>query len=241
MDESKPLLKLDFCSHEAAKHAVLRWHYSRAMPAAKLVKIGVWEGEKFVGAVLFGSGANRHIGRPFGLQATQVCELVRVALAPGRHHPTSRCIAIALKLLRRRCPGLRLVVSYADNGQGHIGTLYQAGGWIFLEAGSQPYLRVNGKIEHPRTLHARFGKGGQSISWLRANVDPRADRVEQGTKFKYVMPLDNEMRKQLAPLAKPYPKKDLRVGSIDSDAPAIQAGEGGANPTPALSSHSSEI
>ena len=37
-------LRLDFCTHEAAKHAVLRWHYSRAMPSAKLVRIGVWEG-----------------------------------------------------------------------------------------------------------------------------------------------------------------------------------------------------
>lgn len=200
-------LRLDFCSHEATKHAVLRFHYSRSMPAGKLVRIGVWEGGKFVGAIIFGSGANRHIGRPFRLPNTAVCELVRVALAPGRHHPTSKCVAVALKLLRRLCPGLRLVVSYADNGQGHIGTLYQAGGWIFLEAGSQPYLRVKGKIEHPRTLHARYGKGGQSIEWLRANVDPRACRVEQGTKFKYVMPLDRDMRQQLEPLAMPYPKK----------------------------------
>lgn len=44
-------LRLDFCSHEAAKHAVLRWHYSRAMPAAKLVRIGVWEDGRFVGAM----------------------------------------------------------------------------------------------------------------------------------------------------------------------------------------------
>ena len=36
-------LRLDFCSHDAAKHAVMRWHYSRQMPKAKLVKVGVWE------------------------------------------------------------------------------------------------------------------------------------------------------------------------------------------------------
>ena len=240
MDESKPLLKLDFCSHEAAKHAVLRWHYSRAMPAAKLVKIGVWEGEKFVGSVLFGSGANRHIARPFGLQATQVCELVRVALAPGRRYPTSKVLAISLRLLRQQCPGIRVVVSYADTKEDHVGTIYQATNWLFVEAANQPYLRVKGKVEHPRTLHARYGKGGQSLPWLRKHVDPRAERVDMPDKLKYVMPLDQDMRARLEPLAKPYPKKDLRVGSIDSDAPAIQAGEGGANPTPALHSNSSE-
>ncbi|NJL26887.1 MAG: hypothetical protein HC897_02890 [Thermoanaerobaculia bacterium] len=61
-------LKLDFCTHEAAKHAVLRWHYSRAMPSAKLVRIGVWEAKRFVGAILYGCGANRHLSRPFGLE-----------------------------------------------------------------------------------------------------------------------------------------------------------------------------
>ncbi len=43
-------LHLDFCSHEAAKYAVMRWHYSRRMPKSKLVRIGVWEDEKFVGS-----------------------------------------------------------------------------------------------------------------------------------------------------------------------------------------------
>ncbi|MEO1370700.1 MAG: protein Mom, partial [Acidobacteriota bacterium] len=63
-------LRLDFCSHQAAKHAVLRWHYSRAMPAAKLVRIGVWEDGRFSGVILYGSGANRHLASPFGLEPT---------------------------------------------------------------------------------------------------------------------------------------------------------------------------
>ena len=229
-------LRLDFCSHKAAKHAVLRWHYSRAMPAAKLVKVGVWEHGKFVGVVLYGSGANRHIARPFGLQGTEVCELVRMALAPGRTYPTSKVLAISLRLLKVQCPGIRVVVSYADTKQDHVGTVYQATNWLFIEAANQPYLRVKGKIEHPRTLHARYGKGGQSLPWLRKNVDPRADRVEMPDKLKYVMPMDREMRTQLEPLAKPFIKKESRVGSIDSDVPAIQAGEGGASPTSTLQS-----
>jgi hypothetical protein len=36
-------LKVDFCSHEAAKYACEHWHYSRCVPASKLIKIGVWE------------------------------------------------------------------------------------------------------------------------------------------------------------------------------------------------------
>ena len=226
-------LRLDYCSHDAAKHAVLRWHYSRKMPAAKLVRVGVWEDGRFVGAILYGSGANRHLARPFGLKGTEACELVRVALAPGRRHPTSRCLAFSLKLLKRQSPGLRLVVSYADTKQGHMGTIYQATNWIFIGGASQPYLKVRGKLEHPRSLYDRYGRGGQSLGWLRANVDPNAQRVTMPAKLKYVWPFDVAMRAKLEAIAQPYPK---RAGSIDSDVPALQAGEGGATPTSALQS-----
>ena len=228
-------LRLDFCTHEAAKHAVLRWHYSRAMPSAKLVRIGVWEAGRFVGAILYGSGANRHLSRPFGLESTEACELVRVALANGREHPTSKCLAISLKMLKRQSPGLRLVVSYADTKEGHMGTIYQATNWLFLEAASQPYLKVRGKIEHPRSLYDRFGPGGQSLDWLRANIDPNARRVEMPDKLKYVWCFDAKLRSKLAAVALPYPK---RAESVDRDAPGYQPGEGGSSPTSALHSSS---
>lgn len=197
---------LDFCSHKAARHAVMRWHYSRAMPAFKLVRIGVWEEGRFVGAILYGVGANRHIARPFNLKDTEVCELVRVALAPGRRYPTSKCVAVSLKMLKRQSPGLKLVVSYADAGQGHVGTIYQATNWIFLGAATQPYLEVKGKVVHPRTLYDRYGPGGQSVPWLRENVDPNAQRVTMPAKLKYVWPFDRELRQRLEAVAVPYVK-----------------------------------
>ena len=224
-------LRLDFCSHEAAKHAVLRWHYSRTMPAAKLVRIGVWEEGRFVGAILYGSGANRHLSRPFGLQPTEACELVRVALAPGRRNPTSKCLAISLKLLQKQSPGLKLIVSYADTKEGHLGVIYQATNWIYLGAHTQPYLKVRGRIEHPRSLYDRYGPGGQQIGWLRENVDPKAQRVVMPDKHKYVYAFDPELRESLAKDSLPYPK---RVGSSDGAAPTLQVGEGGSTPTPTL-------
>lgn len=224
-------LRIDWCSHEAAKHAVFRWHYSRQMPKSKLVRLGVWEDGRFVGAIIYGCGANRHLARPFGLEATQACELVRVALAPGREHPTSKCVAISLRMLRRQSPGLQIVVSYADTKEGHLGIIYQATNRIYLGAGFHPYLKVKGKIEHPRSLYDRYGPKGQSVPWLREHVDPRAERVEMAAKLKYVWPYDKELRRQLEAAAQPYPKS---VGSIDGDAPGDQPGEGGSTPTPAL-------
>ncbi len=36
-------LRVDWCSHKAAKYAVTHWHYSQTMPMRPLVKIGGWE------------------------------------------------------------------------------------------------------------------------------------------------------------------------------------------------------
>lgn len=64
--QSKPTLKLDWCSHEAAKYAVEHWHYSKCMPKSKLAKVGVWEDDRFIGVVMFGVGATKDIVAPYG-------------------------------------------------------------------------------------------------------------------------------------------------------------------------------
>src|SRR6185312_15094859 len=124
---SRPELKLDWCSHQAAKYAVGHWHYSKRMPKSKIAKIGVWENNKFIGVVLYGVGATSDLVKAYGLRQEQGCELVRVAL---REHesPVTRIVAISLKMLKRAFPGLRCVVSFADPQQGHVGGIYQGGG-----------------------------------------------------------------------------------------------------------------
>lgn len=229
----KPDLCLDWCKYDAARYAVEHWHYSKRMPAGRLLRIGVWEGGAFRGVILFGRGANRHLVAKFGLPMQQGCELVRIALREHEHAVT-RMVAIALKMLKGHAPGLRLVVSYADPQEGHIGAIYQAGNWIYVGAADSHVYMVNGVPMHGRTLSVRYGTGGQRLAWLRENIDPKAERVIVAGKHKYVMPLDPEMRRQVVPMAKPYPKRTNCAGSIGSDVPAAQAGEGGASPTPAL-------
>ncbi len=224
-------LRLDWCSYEAAKYAVEHWHYSQRMPKSKLAKFGVCEDGKFRGAIIFGLGATTEIGKPFGVGGTEVCELVRVALS---HHESavSRCLAVAVRLLRVAFPGERLIVSFADTAQGHHGGIYQAAGWTFL--GSEEYhaYRIRGEVVHPRTCYDRYGVGGQSIPWLQAHVDPDAARIRNGLKHKYAYPLDAEMRAQIAPLARPYPKRAPEA--LTADAVGVHPTEGGATPTSAL-------
>ena len=213
---SKPELKLDWCSHQAAKYAVEKWHYSRRMPKSKLAKIGVWEEGQFVGVVIFGVGATADLVKGYGLDKTQGCELVRVALT--RHSsPVSRIISVATRMIRKSFPNLRLCVSFADIGEGHHGGIYQAGNWVYsgLANDKGGSVVVKGKQMHGRSCGLKYGT--RSITWIRKNVDPDAKAAETKGKHRYLMPFDDEMRKQIEPLRKPYPK---RVRSVDSDTSA---------------------
>ncbi len=220
---SKTKLKLDWCSHEAAKYAVEKWHYSRSLPAGKMIKVGCWEDEKYIGVVLFAYGANQNIGTPYGLKQTECCELVRVALS--KHNtPVSKIIAIALRFVQKQSPGIRLIVSYADSGQQHHGGIYQAGNWLYVGFFTGEHnVVVNGRMMHRRQAYSLYGTTKPKGSY----------NVPASGKHKYLMPLDDEIRKRIEPLRKPYPKRC--VTSIASDAPANQAGEGGAIPTVTLS------
>lgn len=222
---SRPTLKVDWCSYEAAKYAVINWHYSQRMPSCKLAKLGVWEDGKFIGAVIFGVGASPFLVSNYGLKREEGCELVRVALTNHRT-PVSRIMAIALKLIKKAFPKLRLIVSFADPEQGHIGGIYQAGNWLFAGY-SAPTLEYvwRGKRYHARIFKDRTGP------YYGLDKHPDCEVVKTVGKFRYLMPLDAKMAEKIEPLKQPYPK---RVTSIDSDAPVIQAGEGGATPTVTL-------
>lgn len=147
-------LHLDWCSYEAAKYAVMNWHYSKTMPVCKLVKIGVWEDSCFVGALIFGMSNNTKTGEQFGVTNFEACELLRVAL--GKHKTeTTRVVSIALKMLHKAQSKLKCVVSYADTNVGHSGIIYRAGNWDYLgQIKSSDTLLLNGKEIHNRSLCA---------------------------------------------------------------------------------------
>jgi hypothetical protein len=169
------------------------------------------------------------------LSQTEGCELTRIALT---HHasPVSRIVRFAISFLKRNSPELRLIVSFADPSHGHHGGVYQAGNWVYT--GCQPptieYVAPDGKQWHGRMV-SKDGlikvQGRYRPCW---RVD-QCQAVEKPGKHRYLMPLDDAMRAQIAHLAKPYPKR------AKDQAPAVHAGLGGETPTRTLQIPSAEV
>lgn len=218
-------LKLDWATHEAAKFACIKWHYSKCLPTGKTVKVGVWENDVFKGVVIFSYGANNNSAKHFDLSQQEVCELTRVALH-NHDAPVSRILSIALKFLKKQSPGIKVVFSYADkSNQGHHGGIYQANGWTYLgertTASKGAYYFINGKKMHGRSARAKYGSEKLfPKGWTHAPSE---------TKHLYVKILDPEYK--LKHSVKSYPK---RASSIDSDASGFHSEQGSANLTDAL-------
>lgn len=224
---SKANLRIDWATHEAAKYACENWHYSGCLPVGKLVKVGAWEDAKFIGVVLFGRGATPNLGSPYNLGQDECVELVRIALSKHKN-AVSRIAALAMKFLHKSNPKLRLIVSFADQSQGHHGGIYQAGNWVYNGQGDPAkFYMIYGKLTHPRSIGA---KGlVQNIQGAR-KIDPSSTVVDVPGKHRYLMPLDEDMRQRIMPLAKPYPKRvkqamvenpsTQRQGSTDPHAPS---------------------
>ena len=220
-------LLLDWCSHEAAKYAVTHWHYSETLPASKRAYIGVWEDEKYIGAVIFALGGTPALVKPYGLDQFQGCELVRVAL--NKHKATvTQILKICISMIKKQSPGLRLIVSFADTLQGHNGSIYQAGNWVYTGMTSPVKTwKHNGKVLH-RRAYTGVNYGGP-----RMTVPQGAEVIELPGKHRYLYPLDRAMRRQIVPLAQPYPKKEI-VRPIDGNNSGDQPEHGGSTPTRTL-------
>lgn len=183
------------CIYKAAKYAVENWHYSKRMPSAKCTYFGVWENNAFIGVIVFGQGANKNLVKPYNLTMFEGCELCRIALKEHAS-PVTQILSKSIKELKKHSPGLRLIVSFADSRQNHLGIIYQASNWFYTGyiKGSPEYF-YNGQWIHQRTLF-----GHMSLK------DYKGIKRSSGFRLRYLMPLDKKMRKQIEPLAKPYPK-----------------------------------
>ena len=129
----------------------------------------------------------------------------------------------------KKSPKLRLVISYADTNQKHLGIIYQASNWIYagMTPNSKAILVPNGRVYHSRMIRKRQS---EILIWSHNKIrdkwaiDNCKEMILLG-KHRYLYPLDEAMRKQIEPLSKPYPKRQP-VEVISN-----QGNDGGSTPT----------
>ncbi len=172
-DGSNPIspLQLTFrpIGHDAANVAYGRWHYLRGREFFSTYDFGAYCGAAFHGAISYGP-PNAKVIRGLFTPDTQFgwLEITRLAMSPAcGKNSESRFIAITIRLLRRTAT-VRGILAYADDGVGHVGTIYKASGFECrgLTAPKSDYYE-NGEIVWRGKVAGRDGEWRErSRKWL---------------------------------------------------------------------------
>jgi hypothetical protein len=124
-------IKLGLATPNQIRYACKNYHYAKVVPPIH-VAFSCYEDGKFVGIIAYNAGTAGVLPKRFGTISGQALELVRVALSGEQKTPTTKFVAISLKLLKKQKPNAKVVVSYADiTNQHHKGIIYRAGNWIY--------------------------------------------------------------------------------------------------------------
>lgn len=189
-------MRLEIASNTAVKYACINFHYAKVCPVVG-IGFSVFNGKnEWCGVITFGYGASANMGKPYKLLHGQYLELTRMALN-GKQESTSQAMAIAMKLIKKNCKTVKLLISYADKGQDHKGIIYQATNWFFVDesisSGNEVWYK--GKWVHDRVPNALPKEKRDKLTY----------RKKSG-KYKYIYPLDKSLLPLCKSLAKAYPK-----------------------------------
>ena len=141
-------------------------HYAKRMPSISYA-YGLFERSNLIGIVTFGSPASDPLCR--GVcgpeHKEKVIELNRLVLLHNEKNQASILVSQAIKKL----PKPKIIVSYADTAQSHVGYVYQATNFYFTGTTKErtDIAAIEGK--HPRH-----------------HAGDRKSRVQRSSKHRYV-------------------------------------------------------
>lgn len=221
-------MRLEKASIKAIKYACMKFHYAKSVPYLSSGYSVFNESNEWCGVVVFNRG-NINGGKPYGCKIGEFAELIRVALN-GKHGITSKALSLSIKLFKKDNPLCKVLVSYADTAQGHLGIIYKATNWYY-EGEIKP-TRPKFKDKEGKIIHSRVAAKLKTAGKIK-EYDDIYERVLNSNKHRYSYPLSKDMIVLCKSLSKPYPKNTTSAGSVMAAQQASSLQEGFES-TPAL-------
>ncbi len=191
----------------AARNLIERHHYLHSLPGGINLAFGVFLDGRLLGAITFGAGPYNAYKLVKEAVRDDCLTLTRLWLSDELPaNSESRVIGVSLRAIRKNT-GVKFLISYADPSQGHLGTIYQATGWIYTGlSGAMPMFDLgDGRLRHSRSLSHAMGT--HSTKYLREH-GLELKVLPQAKKHRYIYFLDNSYRNKLTVSTLPYPKKE---------------------------------
>ena len=146
---------------------LLNVHYAKRIPSISYA-YGLFDENRFAGVITYGTPSSSTLragvcGPQF---SKSVLELNRLCLTENRPNEASMLVGLSLKKL----PHFKVVVSYADTKQSHLGVVYQATNFLYTGLSAK---RTDWVVEGMEHLH------GQTISDMTRGMENRAEAMRE--------------------------------------------------------------
>lgn len=177
------MYKVLLIDNKLAYPFLLEIHYAKRIPSISYT-YGLYENDVLVGVVCYGTPPSSTLRKGVaGIDnVTKVLELNRLCLKNNKKNEASILVSKSLKLL----PKGKIIISFADSSQGHVGYVYQACNFKYFGLSAK---RTDWKIKGMEHLH------GQTIGDLSRGKKNRAQwmRDTYGDNF-YLEPRPRKHR-----------------------------------------------
>ena len=217
-----------------AKDMIIKYHYSHAWTMCRYA-LGVYyktdnvdvlgNSDKLIGCIIYGYPVGRSAVKSVidGLEKDECLELTRLFIHDGYgSNIESYVMGQSFKWLKKNAPKIKMLISYSDSEQGHLGRIYQATNWLFQDT-SQIQLMPNFGISltkdpynwiHSRTVFSKWGSHNLEKLKLGIGKDGYSEfwRKKEAPKNRYIQILGQtkgetkKLKSKLKHKVYPYPK-----------------------------------
>lgn len=192
-----------------ANEFVRRVHYSGKVVRNSQLHLGVFLDGSLEGVMQFGPPTDR--GKVIGLvrdtKWNDMMELNRMAFSERLpRNSESRALGIALRMLRRQCPTMEWILSFADGTQCGDGTIYRAAGFVLTQINkNKTIVRLpDGTIASQTTFSTKAHKNGGRAA------PPKGSTALPGWQLRYIYFLNPAARERLTCPIIPFSEIEAR-------------------------------
>ncbi len=248
MGRAKDIVVKPIASRDANR-IVQALHYSGKVVRNSQLHLGVFLDGRCGGALQFGPSIDTRRMLPLVAETKwrDMLELNRLAFADWLpRNSESRAIAVAMRLIRKAYPWKQWIVSFADATLCGDGAIYRASGFVLtaIKPNRQLLRMPDGQIVATKTLDNPNHRGPRG-RYGSAIAKQNGASYLTGFQLRYVYFLDPTARDRLTVPVIPFSEISRRgagmyrgkprAGSEPATRRDHHPGEGGAAPTPALS------
>jgi len=206
MGRAKEIL-VKVITSKVANEFVKKQHYSGKVVPNSTLHFGCFLDKRLHGVMSFGPSINKKgtINLVEGTGWNDFIELNRMAFNDFLpKYSESRCISIAMKLIKKNAPHIKWVISFADGTQCGDGTIYRASGFKLVGIAENTALRINPDTQKPmHVIQAHH---------LKMSSEFRNWKAYEGYQLKYIYFIDKKMESNLTKPVIPFSEID-KIGA----------------------------